>query len=166
MILGALCTFYLTGLGVLVHTARERLRVDGAPATWERQVEVVNAALARRDIGAAERAWRDAHNLALRTRAWLPLADVGGAALRIGTVVGHRDPYRMRARELYLAALSRARADRSVEGVLHVADLFEALGDQEVVRQCLIIAEGLAGQRLRALTDRLADVQSVPVIEP
>jgi hypothetical protein len=43
-----------------------------------------------------------------------------------------------------MSALCRARRDGSFDGVLRVAEAFAALGDHEVVDQCLRIAERLA----------------------
>jgi hypothetical protein len=143
------------------------------PVTWSAHLEAMDRALARRDIESAEAAWREAHVAALRTRAWRPLVEVGEAALRMGTVKGHRRPYAARAREAYMAALARARADRSVEGVLHVAESFEALGDHAIVEQCLIIAERMGASRyaedsarLRALAERLTPPANPLRIEP
>jgi hypothetical protein len=64
-----------------------------------------------------------------------------------------------RARADYLAALFRARARGSVEGVLGACEGFADLGDRDVVTACLRIARGLAGaervdDRLRALEQR------------
>jgi hypothetical protein len=89
------------------------------------------------------------------------------------SVARHRGPYKVRARELYLAAVTRARADRSVEGVLRVAASFDALGDRAMAQQCVIIAEGLAGsrdgelgRRAQAVSNGVVDVRSTPSIEP
>ena len=70
----------------------------------------------------------------------------GDAALRIGKVARLRKHYEAKARETYLSALFRARAQRSVEGVLRVAEAFSMLGDREVVDQCLVIAGRVAAQ--------------------
>ena len=141
--------------------------------TWDRHLEAMDAALKLRNIAAADRAWRDAHAAALRTRAWRPLVDVGDAAVRIGAVDLHRQLYVSRARDLYVGALTRARADRSVEGVLHVAESFHALGDHAIVDQCLIMAEGLGAprdhdtmSRLRALMPRVVELRAMPRLEP
>lgn len=141
--------------------------------TWSTHLEAMDRALRQRDVQAAEAAWREAHGAAIRTRAWRPLVEVGEASVRIGMVTGHPRSYTSRAREVYMAALSRARADRSVEGVLHVAEAFEALGDQAIVEQCLIIAEGLGASRysdedarLRALAGRVTVPGAANRIEP
>jgi hypothetical protein len=78
------------------------------------------------------------------------LAAVGDAALRVADAAGQRSAGASRARDLYMAALIRARAERSAEGVLLLADAFDALGDREVAEQCLIIAEGLGAHRVQS----------------
>lgn len=152
-----------------------------APATsapnrhvsWTAALQTFDAALSRGDLRAAERAWRAAHVPALRSRAWHPLIAVGDAALRLAEVSGDRSAGAGRARKAYMAALARARAARSAEGVLRVAESFDALGDREVVEQCLIIAERLgtsvdneATRRLHALGHRTPAAQAAPSIEP
>jgi hypothetical protein len=146
--------------------------VADRPRTWSMYVEVMDHALAQRDLSAAERAWREAYGAAVRTRAWRPLVEVGDAAVRIGAVDGTRGPYVSRARELYLAALTRARADRSIDGVVRVAEAFSALGDHSIVERCLVIAEGLGASadsetiaRLRELGHRALDVRATPRVE-
>lgn len=141
--------------------------------TWVTHLEAVDAALSRGDARAAERAWRDAHAAAVRTRAWRPLVAIGDAALRIGKAAGQRQAAASRARDAYLAALNRARAGRSADGVLHVAESFHGLGDDTVAEQCLIIAERLGASpdnetmgRLRALGHRAHDVRATPSTEP
>lgn len=72
---------------------------------------------------------------------------------------------RAEARRAYLAALERARATGSADGVLQVAEAFAALGDRSVAEQCLVIAARLAGdsrdgqvvERVRAASERLEE---------
>jgi hypothetical protein len=86
---------------------------------------------------------------------WQPLMKVGGDARARGDVPG--------ARRAYLAALFRARGERSLPGVLSAAEGFESLGDRPVVEQALRVAATLddvrvdadTARRLRALRDRL-----------
>jgi hypothetical protein len=148
-------------------------QTEAPAATWLTRLQELDAALARRDVSGAEHAWRDAHGEARRTSSWRPLVDVGDAALRIGAAGGHRRPYVTKAREVYLAALTRARADRSPSAVLSVGEAFSALGDHEMARQCQMIADGLGGRRdsdadarARAFPSRVADANSEPRIEP
>jgi hypothetical protein len=105
-------------------------------------------ALRRSDIGAADRAWRAAYVEAMRAQAWSPLADLGDAAMQIVDRGGQRARYVPLAREAYVAALVRARAARSVEGVSRVCRAFMALGDHDVAQQCAIIADTLSARRL------------------
>ena len=115
---------------------------DGAP--WAPHVKAVDEALASKDLGAAVKAWHDASSAALGSRRWKGMADVADAYLRIGEAAGFRKPWEPRAREIYLSALFRARHERSLEGILRVADAFAGLGDRDVVEQALRIAERLA----------------------
>jgi hypothetical protein len=112
---------------------------------WVDHVRRVDESLALKDLGAAIRAWHEAYGAALGSRSWEGMADVADAYLRIGEAAGLRKAWEPRAREAYLNALFRARRDGSLYGVLRVAQAFAALGDCEVVKQCLKIAERLAG---------------------
>jgi hypothetical protein len=147
--------------------------IGAGGARWRVYVQTIDAALKAGDVSTAERAWREAYGAALRTRAWRPLVEVGDAAVRIGALDGRRSMHVGRARELYLAALIRARADRSAEGAIRVAESFHALGDPDLVEHCLVIAESLgAGAdnpsivRLRALSRRALDMSLTPRLEP
>lgn len=48
------------------------------------------------------------------------------------------------ARKSYLTALYRAEAQRSIDGVLHAAEGFAALGDTGAVQNCVVMAGRLA----------------------
>lgn len=143
--------------------ATAALTVSG-DAPWASHARRVGEALALKDVGAAERAWHEAYRAAISARRWDGFAAVGDAYLRIGEVVGTRLIPEAKARQLYLAALFRAREQGSLDGVLRSAEAFAALGDREIAGQGLRIAEGLAASerdpqtraRVRALADRLA----------
>ncbi len=116
-----------------------------APTTpWAAHIREVDEALARKNVGSAQRAWRDAYLAAFESQPWEGMVEVGDAALRIGAVAGLRQTGEATARWAYLAALSRARRLASLEGVLRTAEAFAALGDHEVVEQCLRVAESVA----------------------
>ena len=125
---------------------------------------LMDEALARGDIGAAERHWHDAYRVALGSRRWEGMIEVGDGARRIGEVTGARATANTRARQAYLTALLRARQQKSLDGVLRTAEAFSGLGDRQVVAQCLRIAEHLAAEardaqareRVSALSERLA----------
>jgi hypothetical protein len=137
---------------------------SGPAAPWMTHLRQVDDALAKRDVGAAERAWRDAYAAAVASRRWEGMIEVGDVARRIGQATGTQAKADARARWTYRAALYRARADNSVDGVLRAAEVFSSLGDREVVVQCLRIAEHLASQardpqareRVFLLSERLA----------
>jgi len=134
---------------------------EAREAPWTAHVRKADQALAERNVGAAELAWHEAFVAALRSRHWKGLLEVGDVYLRIGELARARKASEAKARQLYLAALFRARQQGSVEGVLRTAEAFAALGDREVVDQCLRIAEGLAAQardaQARALVRAFAE---------
>ena len=104
----------------------------------------LDEALAQKNVEAAERAWHDAYLAARGSQLWRGMVEVGDASLRIGAVRGFRKASEATARHSYLAALSRARQLGSLEGVLRTAQALAALGDRDVVEQCLRIAVNLA----------------------
>jgi hypothetical protein len=126
--------------------ARSRVASDGDAGERTRQAALarVDQALARRDVASALKAWQDAYDAARRTRSWRGLVEAADAHLRIGADAGASAAAVPRAREIYLAALGRARAERSVDGVVRTAEAFAALGDREVTELALRIAASLA----------------------
>jgi len=112
-------------------------------APWVARLKAVDAALVRKDVDGALRAWREAYNAAFASRQWKPMLDVGDAYRAIGRVAGERDEFAGKAREVYLTGFLRARRIRSVEGVLKAADAFAALGDQTLAEECTRIADNL-----------------------
>lgn len=107
----------------------------------------VDEALARQDLMEARRASQAAYELARQSRSWRALVDAADAYRRIAAASTLQAPAATsRAREIYLAALTRARAERSVEGVLRAAEGFAALGDREVAEQALHVAAKLAAR--------------------
>ncbi len=116
----------------------------GSGSPWAASIQQMDEALARRDIGGAERAWHAAYFAALRSRRWEGRLAVGEAYLRIGGGAKGPQTAGAKARENYLAALFLARQQGSLDGVLRVAEAFAALGDREVVDGCLRIADRLA----------------------
>lgn len=120
----------------------------GAPrgAPWTAHIVRADEALASANVRAAKMAWLAANGEALRSRAWDAMVEVGDAALRIGQAAGPRGAAGPRARTAYMTALLRAHNQGSLEGILRVAEAFAALGDHEVVAQCLRLAERVAGR--------------------
>lgn len=140
----------LVMLGAAAEIATGRARVTSDPATSERArqdaLARVDGALARQDVSAAVAAWQEAYELARRTRSSRALVEAGDAHLRIGAAAHASAAATPRAREIYLAALARARAERSVDGVVRAAERFAALGDHEVTVLALRIADSLAAR--------------------
>lgn len=142
--------------------ARSRDQTNEAP--WTIHIRKAEEALAEKNVRAAEQSWHEAYRAALSSRRWEGMVAVGDVSRRIGEVAGTREASVARARQVYLTALDRARQQRSVEGVLRVAEAFDALGDREVVNECMRIAESLAAQsgdantleRVRAFRERSA----------
>lgn len=117
----------------------ENARVRGR--LFEQQVAAVDHALARHDINTAVREWHGAYAIARFTPGWRPMIDVGEASVRIGEVAASRHGAKANARQAYLAALTRAERARDADGILAVADAFARLGDREVAKTCVRIAE-------------------------
>jgi hypothetical protein len=107
--------------------------------TLSERLAGVDGALARQDLDRAIHGWRDAFSVALGSRRWEPMADVGDAALRIDARTvrpgNHQPGFRAEARRAYIRALFRARAERSADGIGRVTDAFARMGDSEVAAQ-------------------------------
>ena len=146
-------------------TPRQRVTArDSDDTPWMAHLRTVDQALAEKKLSDAEQAWDEAYLAALRSRRWAGMVEAGDAARRIGEVAGLPKAGKVKARGAYFAALFRARQERSIEGVLRVAEAFGDVGDREVARQCLRIAERLAtrtrdpdsSERVQAVSERMA----------
>jgi hypothetical protein len=142
------------------------------PATaWTSHVRESREALARKNLGAALRAWQEAYDAALGSRRWEGMLEVGTLALRIGEASGSPPAMAARAHRLFLAALLRARQEGSLEGVLRAGEAFWELGDRQVVARAVRMAEHLARQsrdagareRAEALARRIVALSVLPV---
>ena len=134
-------------------------------APWTSHLGAVREALAQKNLGAAVRAWEQAHLAAVGSWRWEGLIEVGDVYLRIGDASGARKASEATARKAYFAALFRACQRDSCEGILRIAQAFADLGDRQVVEECVGLAELVAPDdearvEVRAvaaqLTDRLA----------
>jgi hypothetical protein len=135
-----------------------RLAVVEPERRLAESLERMGAALSGNDMSTAIKAWHEAYELALRARRWDGLVACGEAALRLAEASTIKEPWpSMKARELFLGALFRARSAGSVEGVLAAATGFARLGDREVVNHGLKLAQTLAGTDA-AITERLAEL--------
>lgn len=130
-------------------------------APWAGHLETANIALARGDVSGAVAAWHEGYGVALRSRTWQGLVETADAYLQIAEAGSFRASAKPMARQIYLNALTRAKAQRSVEGALRVATAFDALGDREVVEHCVKVAEGVARrQRDGAAMEQVAAARS------
>lgn len=120
----------LAGLAAITSIAGARGRSEDArEASRLAALVAVDEAIARQDLAVATRAGRQARELGMRSRGWQGPMQAADAELRLGAA-GARDAAPM-ARELYLIALFRARAEGSVDGALAAAEGFARLGDHE-----------------------------------
>jgi hypothetical protein len=142
----------------------------GTQIAWQAELLKVEEALARGDVAAAERQWRDAYAAALRSRHWQGMVATGDTYRVLGARAGFHAAAVAKAREAYLAALFRARAEGSIDGVLRTAERFAELGDRAVVEQCIHVARQIAArsrdpqadEHVRAFTERwAADAQGI-----
>jgi hypothetical protein len=131
-------------LAVLEVLAGEIETAGATPPPWASHLRRVDEALQRNHVGVAARAWHDAYVAALGSRRWEGMVAVGDAALRVGEVGGSRLAAGAQARQAYLGALFRAREDWALDGLLHVATAFAALGDTAMAIHCLRLAERMA----------------------
>jgi hypothetical protein len=139
----------------------------GSADPWTVHLRGADEALARSDLSAAVRARHDAYGAALGSRQrWDGMLAVGDLARRIGAAAGTRQQGIAQARQAYLVAFVRARQQGSLDGVLRTIEAFAELGDVDVVRQGLHVAEALvaarpgdtaAADRVRELASRLSD---------
>jgi hypothetical protein len=104
----------------------------------------MDEALARQDIAAAVQAWRQARQLALRSRGWRAPVEAAEGELRLAAATDRLRESKPTARELFLVALFRARAERATDGVLRAAEGFARLGDREAAQLALRLAENVA----------------------
>ena len=102
-----------------------------APA-WAERLGRLDEAIEMRSVSRVVYEWRDAYGEAMRSRSWKALLAAGDRAARIDDLLPQSGHVREEARRFYLAALFRARRERSTAGVLGAADAFQRLGDAEV----------------------------------
>lgn len=117
---------------------------DLEPRRSTSALAAVEEAWARDDVRAAVRAWRTAVGVARGERHWEALVAVGDASLRLGAIPGIHEWPEAGARSMYVEALFRARQQRSLRGIVQIAQRFAWLGDMEVVERSLRLTDSLA----------------------
>ena len=115
-------------------------------STAER-ITAIGEAVQRGDLATARAAWHDAYRSLRRTRDWQGMAALGDIALGIAGASRTRQPWEGDARQAYLGALFRARAEASLDGVLRATGAFATLGDRDIAEEGLRIAESVASRK-------------------
>jgi hypothetical protein len=129
---------------------------------WQQRLERIDEAVVLGDTKTAVAVWREAYAASMRSGHWRDLIDVGDAAILIGDVQDFPETAAGAARRSFLTALYRAKAQRSVEGVLRAAEGFASLGDGAAVQNCVAIANRVADTdaasraQVQAFTERFA----------
>ena len=131
------------------------------PEPWAIPIRTMDTALTAGDLSAAERAWHEAYVAALGARRWEGMLAVGDAALRLGEVIRGPRVAVTQAREAYLAALFRARDQRSLDGVLQAAEAFDRMGDGELAAGARRVADILVSKGQMALSAQPDGTRSV-----
>lgn len=139
-------------------------------ASWDQYIQVMDDALARGDVNAAEMARQEAFLAARASRRWDAMVAVGDASARLMRSPGASPTLGADARRIYRWALFRARQQGSFEGVVRVSEAFIALDDREAARDGLTMAMDMLkgggaqgdADRLTALVNRLNDQASNP----
>jgi hypothetical protein len=149
--LGAAVAITLTA--AVMGTAGNVAALATPDSPWAPALRQVDAALARKEYSLALRAANDAYALALGTTRWDGMVFAGDLYRRIGEATGLRRSFESKAREAYQKALSRARQQASVEGVLRATEGYAALGDTQMVGFGLRVAERLAAGDPEAQAD-------------
>ncbi len=154
----------VAGLAAVSSIAGARGRsADARDPERRAALAAMDEALGRRDLVTATQAWRQARELALRSRDWRGPIEAADAELRLAGAADRVREARPTARELFLVALFRARAEHSVDGVLRSAEGFARLGDHDAAALALRIADNTAAKygdgedraRVRLASERL-----------
>jgi len=116
---------------------------DSVPA-WVQRIALVDEALGRADLSRAIYEWREAYGAAVRTGRSEGLIAVGDRAVRIAELGGGSGYFLTEARYVYVHAALRARAERSRETILGIAQQFDKLGDTERAGQVRRIAASVS----------------------
>jgi hypothetical protein len=147
---------------------------DGTPAArihedreWTLRLREAEEALTTGQMQVMIVRLRAAHRAAFRTGLWEAMVEVGDLARHAGDAAAPSLRARATASRAYLAGLALAREQRSVDGVLRVAEGFAALDDREMVEYCIGVAGALAARggggpamaQVQNFTGRYRDVQ-------
>jgi hypothetical protein len=141
----------LIALAIVEALGGQARAADDRP--WAEYLKSMEGALAAGDAKTADWALRQAHWVALGSRRWEGMIEVGDAARRAGNITV--------ARTAYLTAAFRARRVSSFAGILSAAEAFAVLGDVAIAEQWLQVGRGLAAPDESALARMQAVAESV-----
>jgi hypothetical protein len=143
VVFGVIGIFWLSASGnVPLGLARiVFVQPESVPA-WVQRIALVDEALGRADHSRAIYEWREARGAALRSGRSEGLIAVGDRAIRIAELGGGSTYFVREAKDVYVHAAFRARAERSRAAILGIAELFERLGDTERAEHVRRIAAG------------------------
>ena len=142
VVLGVIGVFGLGASGsVLLGLDRVMFAQPDPVPAWAQRIARVDAALGRSELRPAIYEWREAYGAAVRTKRSEGLIAVADRAIRIAELAGGSGYFLNEARYIYVHAALRARAERSRETILGIAEAFEKLGDAERAGQVRRIAE-------------------------
>ena len=113
---------------------------ESTPA-WVQRIALVDNAIERSETSRAVYEWREAYGAALGTKGSEALITVADRAIRIAELLGGSGYFVNEARYIYMHAVGRARAERSRETLLKIAEAFDKLGDAKRASQVRRIAE-------------------------
>jgi hypothetical protein len=111
---------------------------------WVQRIALVDEALGRSELNRAIYEWREAYGAAVRTSGSEGLIAVARRAVRIAELSGGSGYFLTEARYIYMHAALRARAERSSDTLLRIAEAYEARGDTERAGQVRRIAAHLS----------------------
>jgi hypothetical protein len=119
------------------------VQADSGPA-WVQRIALVDEALGRSDLSRAIYQWREAYGAAVRSGRSDGLIAVGDRAVRLAALAGGSGYFLTEAKYVYVHAALRARAERSRDTILGIAEVFEQLGDPERAGQVRRIAASVS----------------------
>src|SRR5215831_10826336 len=101
---------------------RDRSTERNSTPVWVQRVARVDAALERSDFTVAIYEWREAYGAAVMTKRSEALIAVAQRATRLAEVGAGSGYFRSEARHIYMHAALRARAERSPQVILGIAE--------------------------------------------
>jgi hypothetical protein len=145
VVLGVIGVFGLSARGNVPSGLARAVFVqpESVPA-WVQRIALVDEALGRSDVSRAIYEWREAYGAALRNGRSEGLIAVGARAIRIAERSGGSGYFLREGKDVYVLAAFRARAERSRETILGIAEVFEQLGDTERAEQVRRIAASMS----------------------